>query len=408
MTERTSEQPLVCPNCGAAVPGGIAECPDCGVDIFLMTDLLYRQHLVEALLPSSPNPTSTEELVPRLGDTLVSQKIISKEQLQQALDIQKEEGRTGESRRLGQILIASGAISANELDRIIASMVSQLQQALQKANHTLEERVRARTNELTNALEKLSELNKIKANFVAHISHELRTPMTHVMGFVDLLLDGTFGALSAPQSDAVGSINRASQRLNDLIEDLIQYSDTSRGEISLNLQPVILRDCVQTAYSRMTTKAQKGNVQLLVQIPSSLPEVQADAKRLTWVISQLLDNGIKFTPSGGKVEFRAELVESKVMISVSDTGIGIPVSRMEDIFQPFHQLDAGLNRRYGGTGIGLSLCKLIVEAHGSAFSVRSSEGQGSLFQFYLPMARMPVSPASGATGKPMTAREALL
>jgi signal transduction histidine kinase len=387
MTEYSSAQPLECPNCGAEVPGGMAECPQCGIDIFLLNDLLYRQHLEEALAKPPSSPSSIEELVPRLGESLVEQRLISKDNLQRALDAQKEEARQGHVQRLGQILIAQHAISIEDLDRAIASMVATLQQALQKANHTLEDRVRARTTELSQALEKLSELNQLKANFISHISHELRTPMTHVVGYIDLLEDGTFGPLSSQQMDAVTSIRRASRRLEDLIEDLIQYSDNSRGELSLNIQSTNLRDCIQDAYSRVTAKALRGKVQLEIILPSELPAVRADARRITWVISQLLDNGIKFTPADGSVELRVTLEDEREIIAIADTGIGIPVAQFPELFQPFHQLNGGLTRRYGGTGLGLSMCKMILEAHGSALLVESKEGKGSRFQFILPAAR---------------------
>jgi signal transduction histidine kinase len=387
MTENSSAQPLECPNCGAAVPGGLAECPQCGMDVFLLSDLLYRQRLEEALAQSPSTPASIEELVPRLGESLVEQHIITKDALQQALASQKEEAATGTIRRLGQILVAQGSISVEDLDRAIASMVARLQQALQKANHTLEDRVRARTNELTQALEKLSELNQLKANFISHISHELRTPMTHVVGYIDLMEDGTFGPLTSQQMDAVISIRRASQRLEDLIEDLIQYSDNSRGELSLNIQTIQLRECIQDAYSRMTSKALRGNVRLEIALPADLPTIRGDARRLTWVLSQLLDNGIKFTPADGTVELRVTVEDNREIISFTDTGIGIPSAQIQELFQPFHQLNGGLTRRYGGTGLGLSMCKMILDAHGSELTVQSQEGKGSRFQFALPVAK---------------------
>ncbi|HAX70014.1 MAG TPA: hypothetical protein DCY14_10430 [Anaerolineae bacterium] len=119
-------------------------------------------------------------------------------------------------------------------------------------------------------------------------------------------------------------------------------------------------------------------------MPNILPPVQADAEKLGWVVNQLLDNAIKFTPSGGSVTI--SLVEegsNLVQLSVVDTGIGIPVSRMKEIFEPFHQLDGSSTRRYGGTGLGLSLVRQIIEAHGSLLDVKSVEGKGSSFKFPL-------------------------
>jgi signal transduction histidine kinase len=388
MESPSNSTPLECPQCGASVPPGQSYCPECNVDLILYTDLLFRQRLEEALTPPPAAPSSMEELIPRLGDSLVAQKIITAQQLQQALTIQESDKRESKTpRRIGQILVAMGVLTPENLDKAIAAMVAQLQTALQTSNRRLEDRVRERTVELSRALERLSELNQLKADFVANISHELRTPMTHIIGYVDLLMDDTFGPISPQQREALETVHRAAERLNGLIDDLIQFSDTSRGGITLTCQSVALRELIQETLSRMMSKAQRANVRIEVQLPSDLPPVQADGRKITWVISQLVDNGIKFTPSGGKVILRAGGVSDRVWITVEDTGIGIPASRLNELFEPFHQLDGSITRRQGGTGMGLYLCKQIVEAHGSRITLQSKEGSGSTFLFDLPIAR---------------------
>ncbi len=379
---------LECPYCGASVPPGNSYCPDCNIDLILYTDLLIRQQLEEARAVPPTAPLSVEELVPRLGESLVAQKIISSQQLQQALQLQSHDGEEGKPpRRIGQVLTDMGVLSHEDLDHSVAAMVLQLQKALQSANRRLEEKVRERTIELSHALEKLSELNRLKADFVANISHELRTPMTHIVGYVDLLADDTFGPLSDQQREAINTLRRASGRLNDLIEDLIQFSDTSRGGISLSLQSISLRDCFQEALSRLSAKSQKGNVHLEVHLPPDLPNVRADGRKITWVVSQLMDNGIKFTPTGGRVSIRAGSSTERVWITIEDTGIGIPESRMEELFAPFHQLDGSSTRRHGGTGMGLYLSRQIVDAHGSKLTMKSKEGGGTTVMFDLPIER---------------------
>ena len=389
MESPSNSTPLVCPQCGASVPPGQSYCPECNVDLILYSDLLFRQRLEEALKPPPAAPASMEELIPRLGDSLVAQKNITALQLQQALQVQETDKREGKPpRRIGQILVAMNVLTPEQLDRVIAAMVVQLQTALQTSNRRLEDRVRERTVELSHALERLSELNQLKADFVANISHELRTPMTHIVGYIDLLEDDTFGPLSPQQREALGTVHRAAERLNGLIDDLIQFSDTSRGGITLTLQSVSLRDLIQETLSRMMSKAQRGNVRIEVQLPSDLPPVHADGRKITWVISQLVDNGIKFTPSGGKVTLRAGGgVSDRVWITVEDNGIGIPAARINELFEPFHQLDGTITRHQGGTGMGLYLCKQIVEAHGSRITLQSKEGSGSTFLFDLPIAR---------------------
>ncbi len=388
MESSSNTVPLECPYCGSSVPPGQSYCPECNVDLILYTDLLFHQRLEEALALPLPAPSSLEELVPRLGDSLVAQKIISAQQLQQALQMQSRDSQEGKPpRRIGQILISIGVLRPEDLDKAVAGMVMQLQKALQMANRRLEERVRERTAELAQALEKLSELDRLKADFVANISHELRTPMTHIVGYIDLLADDTFGPLSPQQRDALETLRHASQRLYDLIEDLIQFSDTSRGGISLNLQSVSMRDCVQEALSRLTAKSQQGNVRIEVHLPPELPPVRADSRKIAWVIAQLVDNGIKFTPSGGRVGIRAGSSSDRVWMTIEDTGIGIPASRMQELFEPFHQLDGSSTRRRGGTGMGLYLSRQIVDAHGSKLTMQSKEGSGTKLMFDLPVVR---------------------
>jgi signal transduction histidine kinase len=383
---------LECPYCGASVPPGYSHCPECSVDLILYTDLLIRQRLEEARMSPALPPKSTEELIPRLGDSLVAQKIISPEQLQQALQLQARDAEEGRPpRRIGQVLTEMGVLSHEDLDRSVATMVLQLQRALQSANRRLEERVRERTKELSRALEKLSDLNRLKADFIANISHELRTPMTHIVGYVDLLADDTFGPLTGPQREALDTLRQASQRLTDLIEDLIQFSDTSRGGVALDLQSVAVRDCLEDAVARLSAKSEKGKVRVEVHLPPVLPNVRADSRKITWVVSQLVDNGIKFTPPGGSVSVRAGTSADRVWIAIQDTGIGIPESRMDELFAPFHQLDGSSTRRHGGTGMGLHLSRQIIEAHGSKLTVQSKEGSGTRLTFDLP-----VEPSGGA------------
>ncbi|MGC8856250.1 MAG: ATP-binding protein, partial [Anaerolineae bacterium] len=141
---------------------------------------------------------------------------------------------------------------------------------------------------------------------------------------------------------------------------------------------------VNLAVKTATQKAEERGVSLHAVIDDHLPLVQADPEKIAWVVNQLLDNGIKFTPSGGRVviSLRKE-GDHLVVVSVTDTGIGIPASKMDEIFEPFHQLDGSTTRRSGGTGLGLSLVRQIVEAHGSLLEVKSIEGRGSTFQFPL-------------------------
>jgi len=224
----------------------------------------------------------------------------------------------------------------------------------------------------------------MKSNFVSNISHELRTPLTHVKGYLELLITGSLGNISEEQYHALQVSQRATTKLESMIEDLIMFSLASRGEMSMKLEKVDIRRIISLAAKSASTKAEERGVQVIVSAVENIPAVQADPEKIGWVMNQLLDNGIKFTPSGGSVVITLkEEGNNLVIITVTDTGIGIPSNRLKEIFEPFHQLDASSTRHFGGTGLGLSLVRQIVEAHGSLLDVQSVEGKGSIFKFPL-------------------------
>jgi signal transduction histidine kinase len=325
-----------------------------------------------------------EMLIPRMGEYIVQKGLINEEQLQQALAFQQERVTMGESYLLGQALMDLKMLDRDTLDQVVTEQIIQLRSALQSANRNLEQRVKERTSELNEALRRLSELNQMKANFVANISHELRTPLTHVKGYLELLVTESLGAISEEQRHALQVTQRSTSKLESIIEDLIMFSLASRGEMSMRLDKVDIRRVVSLAVKSSLPKAEERGVQVLAAIPDGIPLVQADSEKIGWVLNQLLDNGIKFTPSGGNVVITLkEEGRNLIMVSITDTGIGIPSSRLKEIFEPFHQLDGSSTRHYGGTGLGLSLVRQIVEAHGSLLDAQSAEGKGSTFKFPL-------------------------
>jgi signal transduction histidine kinase len=336
-------------------------------------------------------PLTPEVLVPRLGEYLVQNGQISEADLQKALAYQKEKQKGGQRCLLGQALMDLNLLTRRQIDQAVTEQIIQLRNALEDANRFLEHRVEERTAELQEALRKLSELNQMKANFIANISHELRTPLTHVKGYLELMSTGTLGPLSDDQKNALQISQHATGRLESLIDSLIMFSLAARGELTLHLKPVNLNTVAGEIINYSRPKARDRNVSLNFDIHSDIPFVQADEEKISWVILQLIDNAIKFTPSGGQVNLSIEKEsETLVMVTVVDTGIGIPPNRLEEAFEPFHQLDASSTRRYGGTGLGLALVKEIVSAHGSIVNVKSEEGKGSTFSFPL-LAAKPVS-----------------
>ncbi len=325
-----------------------------------------------------------EMLVPRLGEYLVQRKFITDLELQQALAYQQEKMGGNHTYLLGQALIDLKMIDRAILDQAVTEQIIQLRSALQAANRNLERRVQERTAELQKALERLSELSQMKANFISNVSHELRTPLTHVKGYLELMVTESLGSVTEEQRHALVVSQKSAARLEEMIDDLIMFSLTSKGELSIKQAAVDIRRLANLAVKAAVEKASSRDVTVDAVIDDDIPFVQADLQKIAWVFSQLFDNGIKFTPAGGSVvlSIRRE-AENLVMISVTDTGIGISPTEIAEIFEPFHQVDETSTRRYGGAGLGLSLVRQIVEAHGSMMDVQSNEGHGTTFRFPL-------------------------
>jgi signal transduction histidine kinase len=331
-------------------------------------------------------PSITPEiLVPKLGDYLVEKGLITSEQLVEALEHQKELKSAGRVELLGEVLISKNFINRTLLDQAITEQILQLRNLLQEANRTLEQRVIQRTMELQSALNKLSELDRLKSNFISNISHELRTPLTHIKGYQELLLAGAMGQLNPEQENTINIIKNSSERLEKLIEDLISFSLVAKGEITLSKAPVNIGFVVNNIVNHHLPKAKVKNISLNASIPDDLPVVQVDEQKFSWVIMQLLDNSLKFTPDDGKIDVTLIKKDSGIQISVEDSGIGISQENIGAIFEPFHQVDGKSTRRYGGTGLGLTLVRQIIEAHNSHIIVTSEVGKFTKFEFFLPI-----------------------
>ena len=377
----TSQIP--CPNCGQPADAQARLCSHCGVDLAIAAVMAERE-ITLARLPAGMAVTP-EILVPRLGEYLVEKGHLKSADLERTLAYQQCKAAEGEPLLLGQALRELHLIKPEVLDHAITEQILQLQDALKRSNLELESRVRERTSELEKAIEKLGELNQLKANFIANVSHELRTPLTHIKGYLDILADAQLGPLAQAQSDALGVMRRAERRLEDLIEDLIQFALVSRGELSIDLAPVDIAMVLRILVDQGNRKARPTGITVDLKLEEGLPQVLCDAEKIAWVITQLMDNAVKFTSKGGLVKVEAFQDDKFVKIAVIDSGIGIPAERIAEIFEPFHQLDSSSTRRYGGTGMGLALSQRIIKAHNSTLQVESRVGEGTCIEFSLPI-----------------------
>lgn len=377
---------ISCPECDNVVDAQARQCEICGVDLGIAA--LYAESNVKDILPVPEGvPVSPEVLIPRLGDYLIEKGVLNPEDLQSALTYQRQKSAAGQPCLIGQALIELGLIDRATLDQAVTEQIFQLQTALQRANRQLEQRVQERTQELQQALQRLTELSQLKSNFISNISHELRTPLTHIKGYLDLLSDSSLGELNPQQNEAITVLQRSESRLERLIDDLIQFSLAARGELSVQLTAFDLGKLAQATAIRMSHKARANQVHLQLELPENLPFVLADEEKIGWVMMQLVDNAVKFTPAGGYVTFALSCRNGLIRTAVSDNGIGIPQNRIAEIFESFHQLDGSNNRRYSGTGLGLSMVRRILEAHGTQINVHSSKRVGSSFEFSLPIAK---------------------
>jgi len=228
------------------------------------------------------------------------------------------------------------------------------------------------------------ELEKMKSAFLSMVSHELKTPLHSIKGFVDIILMGKTGRINELQRDFLGSVQVQTLTLQRLIEELLEISRLEAGQVRLRPETIRLAEIAEGVVNRLRPLADESRVELAVQIPAGLPPIEADRLRVEQVISNLVDNAIKFTPAGGQVRVLAEDQGEMVRVSVCDTGIGIPPDQRDRVFERFYQVDGSATRSYKGIGLGLTICKEIVARHGGRIWVESETGKGSQFHFTLP------------------------
>jgi signal transduction histidine kinase len=349
--------------------------------------VLAESAMAEKITKNKNLQISPEILVPRLGDYLVKRGMLTQLQLEKALQIQKQKNTKENYKLLGRILIEENYIDQSMLDTAITEQIVILQNALKKSNNELEDRVRARTIELQQALHQITQLNKLKTNFISNISHELRTPLAHMIGYLELLKDYSLGPLTEDQDHAINVLAKSYTRLHNLIDELLQFSMLSQGEMSLSQSAINSEQLIEKATSYAHSLALENSVELIISHKSKNTRVLADQDKISWVLGELIENGIKFNRTGGQVTVNISAENGLVVFKVSDNGIGISEDQINEIYEPFHQLDGSSTRRQGGTGIGLTLAKQIIEAHGSSLIVKSIENAGTSFQFSLPQVK---------------------
>jgi PAS domain S-box-containing protein len=228
--------------------------------------------------------------------------------------------------------------------------------------------------------------NRVRANFVSMVSHELRTPLNSVHGFIDLLLQGHMGELTDEQRMYLGYTQEGVQQLISIVEDILFMTRSDLGQFDIKPMETSLRVLVNQVLISLQPQAHKAEVVLSHEIPPAIPSLSIDPQRLKQVLNNLVVNAIKFTPPGGTVTIAARTHdEDFVMVSVTDTGYGIPAEDRPHIFERFYQSNHSQQSKLGGYGLGLSITKLIVEQHGGTIGFDTTLNKGTTFYFLLPI-----------------------
>jgi signal transduction histidine kinase len=242
-----------------------------------------------------------------------------------------------------------------------------------------------RTAALEDANRVLAEANRLKGEFLSTMSHELRAPMDGILGYGHLLLDGGTGDLTPEQAADVAQITESAEHLLRLIDNVLDLSKIEAGRMDVHPEEIDLTKLVGQVRSHFVLAAQDKNLAIVVDIPSDLPPIVVDPDHLRQILTNLVGNAVKFTDRG-RVAITARVTGNELRLAVSDTGVGIPQSAQAFIFEAFRQADSSLTRRFGGSGLGLSIARRLAELQGGSIDVTSQVGVGSTFTLTLPIA----------------------
>lgn len=267
--------------------------------------------------------------------------------------------------------------------------------ALRELNDTLEARVVERTEALQQAVLRAEAADRIKSAFLATMSHELRTPLNSIIGFTGIILQGLAGPLNEEQARQLGMVRTSARHLLDLINDVLDLSKIEAGQLEVRVDVFDLREAIERVTALVRPMAERKGLEISSSVDPSLGEMKSDRRRFEQILLNLLNNAVKFTDRGGvtlTVERHAgfrrsvqEPIREAVKVRVIDTGIGIRPEDLQNLFQPFRQLDSGLTRQHEGSGLGLAICRRLCDLMGGTITATSQWGAGSEFSVTLPL-----------------------
>jgi len=271
--------------------------------------------------------------------------------------------------------------------------ITERQQAtekLKKSHEELERRVTERTKSLLNAKHEAEKANQAKSYFLANISHELRTPLNAIIGFSSMMKDRVFGPLgNETYNEYVSFINKSGNDLLSVVSDILDISRVEAGMLELDEEKFNVLKVVEETMTMVSERARKSTLKIIKNLPENLPELRADRVRLKQILLNLIDNAIKFTPANGSIEIDINLTPKGDMVfKINDTGIGLKQSDITHVLEPFMQVENVLQRSHKGVGLGLPLCKNLIEMHGGQLEIISEPDQGTSVVVLFPSERV--------------------
>ena len=267
------------------------------------------------------------------------------------------------------------SLAFNRMLRKLTSMTDEYQHL----NANLDRKV----DELARANMALYESNRIKGDFLATMSHELKTPLNSILGFSDVLMTNS-GSLNEKQARWISNIKRSGQQLLSLINDILDLAKIEAGKMDVRVEEIAIPDLCESLTTMLRPQAEKKNLDVKCQYESALPLIRQDAAKLRQILLNLLSNAIKFTPEGGRIIIKAAAVGDSIVLDVTDTGVGIAPEDQESIFEKFRQAGNPLTREHEGTGLGLSIVRELCKLLGGDVELKSDLGRGSTFTVRLP------------------------